>query len=102
MWLYADLHRQAGKEYCEWRAVANADVSDHTNDPKRAYARMRWNGSMYHLTGVCLSESALILAREKTFAHSLGGGMLTPATLGGNYVEKLQKAGMELEIRTLP
>lgn len=99
--MIANLHRQAGKEYCEWRAVANADVSD-PDVPKRAYARMRWNGSMYHLTGVCLAESALILAREKTFAHSLGGGMLTPATLGGTYVEKLQKAGMELEIRMLP
>ncbi len=63
---------------------------------------MKWNGSMYHLTGVCLAESAFILAREKTLAHSLGGGMLTPATLGATYLERLQKAGLELEVKMLP
>lgn len=57
---------------------------------------------MYHLTGVCLAESALILSREKTFAHELGGGMLTPATLGATYVERLQKAGLKAEVKTLP
>lgn len=57
---------------------------------------------MYHLTGVCLAESAFILAREKTLAHILGGGMMTPATLGASYLERLQKAGMELEIKMLP
>ena len=85
----------------EWRAIANADVLD-ANDPKRAFGRMRWNGSMYHLTGVCLAESALIIAREKTLAHELGGGMLTPATLGASYLESLQKAGLEVEVKMMP
>jgi short subunit dehydrogenase-like uncharacterized protein len=57
---------------------------------------------MYHLTGVCLAEAALILAREKTFANELGGGMLTPATLGGKYLEALRKAGLEIEVRMMP
>ena len=56
---------------------------------------------MYHLTGVCLAESAVIIAREKTLAHELGGGMLTPATLGENYLERLQKAGLEVEVKML-
>lgn len=72
------------------------------NDPKRAYGRMRWNGSMYDLTGVFLAEAAVTIARDKTFAHELGGGVLTPATLGSAYLERLSKAGLVTEIKTLP
>ena len=93
--------RQGKREYSEWRSIANADTTDAA-DPKRAYGRMRWEGSMYHLTGVCLAEAALTIAREKTFANELGGGMLTPATLGAIYLEKLQKAGLEVECKMMP
>ncbi|KAK5108782.1 hypothetical protein LTR62_007842 [Meristemomyces frigidus] len=88
-------------EFVEWRAVAHADAAD-PNDRKRAFARMRWQGSMYALTGVCLSEAALTIARSKTLAHELGGGILTPATLGAPYLERLQKAGLQLEVRMMP
>ena len=57
---------------------------------------------MYHLTGVCLAESAVILAREKTLANELGGGILTPATLGPAYLDRLQKAGLKTEVRVMP
>ncbi len=57
---------------------------------------------MYEMTGVCLAESALLLSREKTFAQELGGGFLTPATLGAKYVEALQRAGMKVDVRTMP
>ncbi|KAI5357214.1 Putative saccharopine dehydrogenase, NADP binding domain, NAD(P)-binding domain superfamily [Septoria linicola] len=92
---------EASKEHCEWRAIANADVSDE-NDPKRAYGRMRWNGSMYDLTGVFLAEAAVTIARDQTLAHKLGGGVLTPATLGSAYLERLRNAGLLTEIKTLP
>ncbi|CAK4031061.1 trans-acting enoyl reductase Rv2449c [Lecanosticta acicola] len=94
---------QAKKEHCEWRAIANADVSD-PRDPKRASGRIRWEGSMYHLTAVVLAEAAIVLAREneKSFAQELGGGVLTPATLGASYLERLQKAGLQVEVKTLP
>jgi len=57
---------------------------------------------MYHLTGVCLAQAALILAREHSLANELGGGVLTPSTLGASYLEKLQASGLEVEMRTLP
>jgi short subunit dehydrogenase-like uncharacterized protein len=94
------LYRQAEKESVEWRGVADADIED-SSVAKRTWARIRWNGSMYHLTGVCVAESALLLAREETPAHELGGGFLTPATLGRAYVERLQKAGAEVEVKML-
>lgn len=94
--------RQAKKEHCEWRAIANADVSD-PQDPKRAFGQIRWQGSMYHLTGVLLAEAAITISRNNnTAAHGIGGGVLTPATLGGAYLERLQKAGLKTEVKTLP
>lgn len=57
---------------------------------------------MYDLTGVCLAQSALILAREKTLANEIGGGVLTSSTLGESYLSKLQKAGLQVEMQTLP
>ena len=84
----------------EWGTIANADVPE-SSDAKRAYGRMRFHGSMYHLTGICLAESALILSREKTHAHELGGGILTPATLGQKYLDQLQKAGFEVEMEMM-
>ena len=62
---------------------------------------MRFNGSMYHFTGICLAESALILSREKTHANDLGGGILTPATLGQSYLDRLQKAGLIVEMKMM-
>lgn len=56
---------------------------------------------MYDLTGRLLGESALILSRESTYAHDLGGGMLTPATLGEIYLERMQKAGLEVEFKMM-
>ncbi|KJY00046.1 saccharopine dehydrogenase like protein [Zymoseptoria brevis] len=92
---------QTTNDHCEWRAVANADVTD-PNDPKRASGTMAYHGSMYALTAATLSEAAITLARDKTFAHELGGGVLTPATLGAPYMERLQKAGLKTEVKTMP
>jgi short subunit dehydrogenase-like uncharacterized protein len=88
-------------DFVHWRAIAYADVED-PNDPKRASGRMRWQGSMYDLTGVCLAEAAVTIARDKTLAHDLGGGILTPATLGAPYLERLQKAGLKTEVNMMP
>ncbi|KAK0838132.1 hypothetical protein LTR03_012247 [Friedmanniomyces endolithicus] len=92
---------EAKNDYVEWRAIAHAEVSD-PSDPKRAYGRMRFEGSMYLLTGICLAEAAVTIARDRTPAHEIGGGMLTPAMLGAPYLERLQKAGLKTEVRMMP
>jgi short subunit dehydrogenase-like uncharacterized protein len=56
---------------------------------------------MYELTGVCSAEAAFTIARSQTHAHELGGGVLTPATLGAPYLERLQKAGLKLEVHMM-
>lgn len=57
---------------------------------------------MYRLTGVFAAEAAITLLRDETLASKIGGGFLTPATLGGSYVERLQKAGVKFDVRMMP
>jgi len=109
-WLLKRLVYQPGdgptkahsKEYfCEWRSIGVPDAND-PNDRKRAYCNLRWDGSLYELTGVFLAHAAIALARDDTPAHKFGGGFQTPAMLGSPYVERLQKAGLKTQLKMLP
>ncbi|KAK5001934.1 hypothetical protein LTR28_012049 [Elasticomyces elasticus] len=94
----------------EWRAIAVADTGadgdggvDAEGDPKRAWASMRWEGSMYALTGVLVAEAARVIVRGGTMAaREVGGGVLTPAMLGAPFLEALKGAGVRVEVRTMP
>ena len=90
---------ETNTEHVEYRALATADLSDGT--PQRAFAKLRWNGGIYHLTGVLLAEAAMVILREETTAKSLGGGLLTPATLGQPLVDRLRQAGLHIEVGTM-
>ena len=54
------------------------------------------------MTGVFAAEAAITLLRDETLAGKIGGGFLTPATLGGAYLDRLQKAGVKLEVSVMP
>ena len=59
-------------------------------------------GSLYYFTGLAISEAAMVILRGgETEAKKLGGGILTPATLGDEYVERLKKVGIEFDVRML-
>lgn len=88
-------------DYIEYRAIATADSTD-PSEPKRAFGRFAFEGSAYHMTGVFLAEAAMSLLKDDSLAKELGGGVLTPATLGAGYVERLQKAGFKMELKMLP
>lgn len=89
----------AAKETIELRSVATAD-QDGPN-PRRAFARARWEGGMYYLTGVLLAEAAIVILRDDTTARKLGGGLLTPAMLGQPFIDRLRKAGLKFETQLL-
>ncbi|PNS15265.1 hypothetical protein CAC42_8266 [Sphaceloma murrayae] len=88
-------------DFIEYRAVAEADSEDPAS-PKRAIGSLAFEGGAYHLTGIFLAEAAISLLRDDSLAKRLGGGILTPATLGAAYVERLQKAGLRIDTRMLP
>ncbi|KAK6420697.1 hypothetical protein LTR95_016912 [Oleoguttula sp. CCFEE 5521] len=93
--------KETAKDFVEWRAIATADSADPTA-PKRASARWHFNGSLYHMTGILVAEAALAIARDETPAHGMGGGVLTPATLGGKYLDRMKVAGVTVEVATMP
>ncbi|MCJ1282282.1 hypothetical protein MMC26_001605 [Xylographa opegraphella] len=87
------------KDRVEFKAIATAD----TADSERATAICGFNGSAYDFTGVLMAEAAFSIVRDgdKTPASKIGGGVLTPATLGQAYVDRLRNAGVVLEASVL-
>jgi short subunit dehydrogenase-like uncharacterized protein len=90
------------KNWFEYRGVAEADTS--TTQPKpKVFVRMRYEGDAYVFTAIALAEAARILLwQQDTWAHKFGGGVLTPATLGDNYVSQLRTSGVTIDVRGEP
>ena len=64
---------------------------------------MRYDGGIYDVTGIFAVEGAIVILRgpENVYAKELGGGILTPATLGQPFIDQLVKAGVKYETRLL-
>lgn len=86
-------------EYLEYRAVAIAD-QDKPN-PRRAFAKLRWDGSLYYFAGVCLAEAAMVLLNDEKLVQRLDGGLLTPATLGQPFIDRMKNAGLVFEVEMM-
>jgi len=54
------------------------------------------------MTGIFATEAAITLLRDDTQAHKIGGGFLTPATLGEAYIDRLNNAGIKIDVRMMP
>jgi hypothetical protein len=48
-----------------------------------------------------LAEGAITILRDDTVAKKLGGGILTPATLGQSFIDRVNKAGLTFEAKLL-
>lgn len=84
----------------EMRAVATVDDAEN-RAPRRALGRFVFDGPGYYVTGVFLAQAALVLLKDDAPAAKMGGGFLTPATLGEAYAERLRGVGMTLEAKLL-
>ena len=51
------------------------------------------------VTGIFLAEGALTLLKDDVAAKKLGGGFLTPATLGQAYIDRLGEHGFKIETK---
>lgn len=87
-------------EYLECHAVATADQD--ALKPSRAFAKLRWDGSLYQLTGVCLAEAAMVLLNDEKLVQRLDGGLLTPATLGQPFIDRMKHAGLVFVVEMMP
>ncbi|KAL8951081.1 MAG: hypothetical protein Q9222_002921 [Ikaeria aurantiellina] len=84
----------------ELRAVAEADQDQSI--PRKAMAKFRYDGGIYHLTGIFLAEAAMVILKEDELVKKLHGGLLTPAMLGQPFINRLRNAGIVLEGRIMP
>lgn len=91
----------ADTDMLEYRAIGTAEQD--TSHPKKAMARFRYEGAVYYFTGLSLAEAAMvILGDEDEIIRKFGGGVLTPATLGQPYIDRLCDAGVIIEAFALP
>jgi short subunit dehydrogenase-like uncharacterized protein len=109
-WLLAKIVTQPGsgpseeegnKHFIEYRGVA---VTAEGHRHQKVSGKWYFQGSAYVLTAITLVEGAATILYGKPAdvpAKKMKGGMLTPATLGDSYVEKLRSAGVVVETRLL-
>lgn len=91
-----DSKENTRNEAIEWRALAIAD--ENSASPKRAFGRFRWEGGHYYLTGLLLAEAAMVILRDRNAGDEYCGGVLTPATLGQPFVDRMRNAGIILQV----
>ena len=84
---------KAAKDRLIYKAIGVAD----DGSGRRSFATYRWDGSIYYMSGVTLTEAALVLARGGDCLAKRVGGMVTPATLEMEYINRLQKAGIQYD-----
>jgi len=82
------------KHSLSYKCIATADSSAK----KRAMSTFDYSGSGYYMTGILVAEAAMTVLRgEENLAKKLGG-MVTPACLEMEYVERLKKAGINIDV----
>jgi short subunit dehydrogenase-like uncharacterized protein len=81
-------------------AVADTGEKDDVNAP-RVYAVLEYPSDSYHATGMLLSQGAASLLYNRKFLGNISSGVLTPAILGDDLIERIVKAGVKLEIMLL-
>jgi short subunit dehydrogenase-like uncharacterized protein len=103
-WLLAKVAPKAGegstreeakKYHLRYKALATSDSG------KKVVAKMNLEGDAYRWTGVFLAEAALEVLRGSAGRARNIGGVLTPATLGDGFVDRLEKAGVILSINSV-
>jgi len=85
---------EAKNNRLSYKAIATADCEPK----KRAVATFDYTGGGYYLTGILVAEAAMIVLRGGDNLAKKLGGMVTPATLEMEYVERLRKAGIKIEV----
>lgn len=92
-----DLEKE--KSYrVEMEAVAIADVDDDKAAPK-VYSHFVYPGGPYHTTGAFLAQGAASLLYVRKLEGGAVGGLLTPAFLGADLIERIQGVGAELSTK---
>lgn len=84
------------------RQTFRAVGSPAKGEGKKVEALFKWEGSLYICSAAMGVEAAQsILGNERVPAHKIGGGILTPATLGMPFVERVKNLGATIEAKDI-
>ncbi|KAI3325289.1 Saccharopine dehydrogenase-domain-containing protein [Xylariaceae sp. AK1471] len=82
----------------EVQAVAEARPGE---TPRRVRASFLYPGGPYLVTALFLAEAAASLLYNRTVEGKISGGCLTPTVLGNDLLERVRKAGAQIEISSI-
>ncbi|EEP80038.1 predicted protein [Uncinocarpus reesii 1704] len=88
-------------DHVEYRGIATADPAEPGKKPIRLSGKLSYQGPAYPMTGMLLAESAMVLITSKKVGKDIKGGYLTPATLGEEYITRIERCGVEIEMHAL-
>jgi len=80
-----------------YRCIATADDASR----KRAVSTFDYTGGGYYMTGILVAEAAMVVLRGSENLGKKLGGMVTPACLEMEYVDRLRKAGIKIEVEMM-
>ncbi|ELR08932.1 hypothetical protein VC83_05834 [Pseudogymnoascus destructans] len=92
---YGASEEEAKSHFVEYRAVGRPNADTLT----RVHARVRYTGGLYEMSGLFVSQAALTLLKDDVTAKKLGGGFMTPATLGQPLIDRLADLGFKIEVK---
>ncbi|OBT79757.1 saccharopine dehydrogenase [Pseudogymnoascus sp. 05NY08] len=92
---YGASEEETKSHFVEYRAVGRPNADTLT----RAHARVRYTGGLYEMSGLLVSQAALTLLKDDVTAKKLGGGFMTPATLGQPLIDRLADLGFKIEVK---
>ncbi len=105
-WLVKKILPPAGggppkSEFHNYRVAFKTVATADCETVHKVMASLNYKGSPYYLTGVLVVQAALTLLQGgETLGKSLSG-MVTPSTWGMELVNRMKKAGIELEVSLL-
>ncbi|KAJ5356861.1 Saccharopine dehydrogenase / Homospermidine synthase [Penicillium concentricum] len=86
----------SANDLLEYHAIATAD----SPSAQRVFGKITYHGGMYPFTGLLLAEAAMVILNEEEKIKKVSrGGIVTPATLGQEYVDRLEKVGCKIETK---
>jgi short subunit dehydrogenase-like uncharacterized protein len=80
-------------------AVPDGEQQDTAGVEAAAVATFRHPSGPYDITGAALAQGAASLLYRRELLGGVAGGCLTPAFLGMDLIERLRKAGAEIDVK---
>ncbi|KAI1266437.1 Saccharopine dehydrogenase-domain-containing protein [Xylariaceae sp. FL1019] len=84
----------------KFEIVATGET-DNDGTERRVYGILEYPSDSYHFTGASLAQGAASLLYERGLVGGFTGGVLTPAILGQDFVQRLKGIGVKMEVRMI-